>query len=256
MVRGFPVTEDAHQRWRPRPEHLAWFVALICGVAPLWAAQALPLVDLPQHLHLMVEGLVQAGLEVSRRDLLLGTVTLAVETALAPAGDVEEADDRDVAGREEGADRLEVAAQHQALAQRRGGRQLRFLLDEDHAYAVGQAQHAVIERNHARDHTQQRGLAGAVAPDQRDPFAGIDRQVDAIEQRDVAEGEVGGITDFDAQYRALINTVKGDIALATILGVKVTPTFYINGVKLEGALPPQYMELALQLELKKAGKSQ
>jgi protein-disulfide isomerase len=71
-----------------------------------------------------------------------------------------------------------------------------------------------------------------------------------------AAGEVGGITDFDAQYRALINTVKGDIALATILGVKVTPTFYINGVKLEGALPPQYMELALQLELKKAGKSQ
>jgi uncharacterized membrane protein/protein-disulfide isomerase len=71
-----------------------------------------------------------------------------------------------------------------------------------------------------------------------------------------AAGEVGGVTDFDAQYRALINTVKGDIALATILGVKVTPTFYINGVKLEGALPPQYMELALQLELKKAGKTQ
>ena len=71
-----------------------------------------------------------------------------------------------------------------------------------------------------------------------------------------AAAEVGGITDFDAQYRALTNTVKGDIALATILGVKVTPTFFINGVKLEGALPPQYMELALQLELKKAGKSQ
>ena len=68
--------------------------------------------------------------------------------------------------------------------------------------------------------------------------------------------EVGGVTDFDAQYKSLINTVKGDIALATILGVKVTPTFYINGVKLEGALPPQYFELALQLELKKAGKTQ
>ncbi len=68
--------------------------------------------------------------------------------------------------------------------------------------------------------------------------------------------DVGGVTDFDAQYKSLINTVKGDIALATILGVKVTPTFYINGVKLEGALPPQYFELAIQLELKKAGKTQ
>ena len=68
--------------------------------------------------------------------------------------------------------------------------------------------------------------------------------------------DVGGVADFDAQYKSLINTVKGDIALATILGVKVTPTFFINGVKLEGALPVQYFELALQLELKKAGKIQ
>jgi predicted DsbA family dithiol-disulfide isomerase len=35
----------------------------------------------------------------------------------------------------------------------------------------------------------------------------------------------------------------------------VTPTFFINGVKLEGGLPPQYFELALQQELKKAGKT-
>lgn len=34
-------------------EQLVWIAALICGVAPLWASQALPLVDLPQHLHLI-----------------------------------------------------------------------------------------------------------------------------------------------------------------------------------------------------------
>jgi hypothetical protein len=34
-------------------EKAAWIFALICGVAPLWATQALPLVDLPQHLHLI-----------------------------------------------------------------------------------------------------------------------------------------------------------------------------------------------------------
>jgi len=71
-----------------------------------------------------------------------------------------------------------------------------------------------------------------------------------------AAADVGGVTDFDAQYKSLINTVKGDVALATILGVKVTPTFFINGVKVEGGLPLPYFELALQLELKKAGKIQ
>ncbi len=38
---------------RPQLEHVAWFAALICGVAPLWSARALPMVDLPQHLHLI-----------------------------------------------------------------------------------------------------------------------------------------------------------------------------------------------------------
>jgi hypothetical protein len=38
---------------RPSVTQLVWIVALICGVAPLWATQAIPLVDLPQHLHLI-----------------------------------------------------------------------------------------------------------------------------------------------------------------------------------------------------------
>ena len=70
-----------------------------------------------------------------------------------------------------------------------------------------------------------------------------------------AAAEIGGVTDFDAQYPALLNAVKGDIALASILGVRQTPTFYINGVKVEGAMGAPYFELALQLELKKAGKT-
>lgn len=66
--------------------------------------------------------------------------------------------------------------------------------------------------------------------------------------------EVGGVSDFDAQYPVVLNQIKGDVALATVLGVRVTPTFFINGIKLEGGLPPQYFELALQQELTKAGK--
>ncbi len=38
---------------RHLPDQFAWIFALICGVAPLWVSQALPLVDLPQHLHLI-----------------------------------------------------------------------------------------------------------------------------------------------------------------------------------------------------------
>jgi uncharacterized membrane protein/protein-disulfide isomerase len=70
-----------------------------------------------------------------------------------------------------------------------------------------------------------------------------------------AAKEVGGVQDFDAQYQSVLNLVKGDIALATILGIRVTPTFFINGVKLEGGLPPQLFDTAILMELKKAGKA-
>jgi protein-disulfide isomerase len=70
-----------------------------------------------------------------------------------------------------------------------------------------------------------------------------------------AAADVGGVTDFDVQYATVLKQVRSDVALAAILGIRVTPTFFINGVKLEGGLPPQYFELALQQELKKAGKT-
>jgi len=67
--------------------------------------------------------------------------------------------------------------------------------------------------------------------------------------------EVGGVTDFDAQYPSLLNLVKNDVALGSILGVMRTPTFFINGVKVEGALAVPYLEMAIQLELKRAGRT-
>jgi uncharacterized membrane protein/protein-disulfide isomerase len=71
----------------------------------------------------------------------------------------------------------------------------------------------------------------------------------------MAVREVGGVTDFDAQYPSLLNLVKNDVALGTVLGVMRTPTFFINGVKVEGALAVPYLEMAIQLELKRAGKT-
>ena len=67
-----------------------------------------------------------------------------------------------------------------------------------------------------------------------------------------AAHDVGQVTDFDAKYPSTISLVKGDVALGRQLAVKSTPTFFINGVKIEGALPPQYFDQAIAYELQHA----
>ncbi len=67
-----------------------------------------------------------------------------------------------------------------------------------------------------------------------------------------AARDIGQITDFDARYPSILSLVKGDVALGRQLGIKSTPTFFINGVKVEGALPPQYFEQAIAFELQRA----
>jgi uncharacterized membrane protein/protein-disulfide isomerase len=64
---------------------------------------------------------------------------------------------------------------------------------------------------------------------------------------------VGQVTDFDTQYARAMEEVKTDVGLGHLLGVTATPTFFINGVKVPSALPAQYLDLALALELKRAG---
>jgi len=63
--------------------------------------------------------------------------------------------------------------------------------------------------------------------------------------------EIAGVADFDARYAATLEAVKADIALGSLLGVGSTPTFFINGVKVEGGLPTRYFEEAIQYELKR-----
>jgi uncharacterized membrane protein/protein-disulfide isomerase len=67
-----------------------------------------------------------------------------------------------------------------------------------------------------------------------------------------AARDVGGINDFDAKYAFTLELVKGDIALGHQLGVRSTPTLFINGVKFEGVLAPQYFDQAIAYELKHA----
>jgi len=69
-----------------------------------------------------------------------------------------------------------------------------------------------------------------------------------------AARDVGQINDFEAKYAFTLDLVKGDIALGHQLGVRSTPTLFINGVKFEGVLAPQYFDQAIAYELKRAAK--
>jgi uncharacterized membrane protein/protein-disulfide isomerase len=61
--------------------------------------------------------------------------------------------------------------------------------------------------------------------------------------------EVGGVENFDERYQATLEQVKADIAYGRQLGVRSTPTFFVNGVKIEGSLPAAYFEQAIAYEL-------
>ncbi|HXH07904.1 MAG TPA: vitamin K epoxide reductase family protein [Vicinamibacterales bacterium] len=69
-----------------------------------------------------------------------------------------------------------------------------------------------------------------------------------------AARDVGGVTDFDAQYARVLQEVKADIAAGGALGVRSTPTFFINGRLIRGALPARYFDEAIAYELKRARK--
>ena len=80
-----------------------------------------------------------------------------------------------------------AVAHHFAHAARIGsGRVLRQVGD---AHAFSQAQFAVIRRLGAAQDVEQGGFAFAVAPQQGDALARLQREVDVIEQRPPAEGE-------------------------------------------------------------------
>ena len=61
---------------------------------------------------------------------------------------------------------------------------------------------------------------------------------------------IGDIKDFDARYADVRKRVAADAAIGVKLGVESTPTFFINGRRISGGLPPAAFEEAIQLELK------
>mgnify|MGYP003346770825 CR=1 FL=1 len=49
-------------------------------------------------------------------------------------------------------------------------------------------------------------------------------------------------------FAKALEQVKTDVGLGRLLGVRQTPTYFLNGVKLEGALPPPLFETAIRHE--------
>jgi uncharacterized membrane protein/predicted DsbA family dithiol-disulfide isomerase len=65
---------------------------------------------------------------------------------------------------------------------------------------------------------------------------------------------VAQVTDFDAQYSKVLDQVRADAALGRQLDVQGTPTFFVNGIKVN-ALRPVFFEALIEHELKKASTS-
>jgi protein-disulfide isomerase len=61
--------------------------------------------------------------------------------------------------------------------------------------------------------------------------------------------DVGQVMDFDAKYPSMLTLIKADVALGTQLQIHSTPTFFINGVKVEGEWAVQYFDQAIAYEL-------
>jgi protein-disulfide isomerase/uncharacterized membrane protein len=64
-----------------------------------------------------------------------------------------------------------------------------------------------------------------------------------------AARDIGQVADFDAKYQSTLELVKGDIAMGQQLKVAQTPTFFINGIKIDGAWAPQFFDQAIAYEL-------
>ena len=72
----------------------------------------------------------------------------------------------------------------------------------------------------------------------------------------VKEGltEVAQVTDFDARYAETLEDVRADAQLGQKLQITGTPTFFINGIRIESTLRAAYFDAAIAHELEKASE--
>ena len=62
--------------------------------------------------------------------------------------------------------------------------------------------------------------------------------------------KIGGVTDFDTRYPKTLELVRGDITQGQQLGVKGTPTFFMNGIRMPN-LRGEFFQAAVEWELRR-----
>ena len=80
----------------------------------------------------------------------------------------------------------------------------------------------------------------------------------AMSRETVREGlaDVAGMTDFDEMYDTVLEDVRADISLGPLIAIEATPTYVVNGVVINAALPPSILDAAIALELDLAAEAQ
>ena len=96
--------------------------------------------------------------------------------------------------------------------------------------------HAAVAARLAREHNRGEQMEDWLYTNQHG------MTVDSVKK---AALDIGQVTDFDAKYAATLELVKADVALGTQLDIRSTPTFFINGVKVEGTWATQYFDQAI-----------
>ena len=65
-----------------------------------------------------------------------------------------------------------------------------------------------------------------------------------------AARSVGGVNDINERYASTLELVRADIAQGTQLGVRGTPTFFMNGIRLQ-PWPAEIFDAAIAWELRR-----
>lgn len=87
---------------------------------------------------------------------------------------------------------------------------------------------------------------------------GIDEQLAAVDKLTIEQGSKAGLNQ--AQLQACVkaqkdDSVKASMAEADAMGVSATPTLFINGVKLDGAVPPEELKTIINRALADVGEA-
>ena len=91
------------------------------------------------------------------------------------------------------------------------------------------------------------------APEMEDWLYSNQASLNAVTVRQAA-ATVGHVQNWEQGLPSALAGIKSDVALGQLLQVHQTPTFFINGVPTQSNMLPQYWDLAIRLELKRAGK--